>query len=192
MDSIPAYQNLTVGAFEIPSGLGVNIYLKMCTHNTMHCVQKITQMLIKFNFRFGWLWLPCISVGLFLVIYDAMSYIGAPFLYIHKIDYFFHIVLFSNFWKISYFPGKNCQFCEYKKSELQYNSWHHERPEKNLLAFVGSITYRIWIKSIFWNCFLHCATVMLSRNSVLWHQHTNVKSTCNVFSKHFVILVYYE
>ena len=35
MDSIPAYQNLTVGAFEIPSGLGVNIYLKMCTHNTM-------------------------------------------------------------------------------------------------------------------------------------------------------------
>ena len=126
--------------------------------NTVHCVQKITQMLIKFNFRFGWLWFPCISVGLFLVIYDAMSYIGAPFLYIHKIDYFFHIVLFSNFWKISYFPGKNCQFCEYKKSELQYNSWHHERPEKNLLAFVGSITYRIWIKSIFWNCFLHCGT----------------------------------
>ena len=123
---------------------------------TRHCVQKITQMLIKFNFRFGWLWLPCISVGLFLVIYDAMSYIGAPFLYIHKIDYFFHIVLFSNFWKISDFPGKNCQFCEYKKSELQYNSWHHERPEKNLLAFVGTITYRIWIKSIFWNCFLHC------------------------------------
>ena len=113
-------------------------------------------MLIKFNFRFGWLWLPCISVGLFLVIYDAMSYIGAPFLYIHKIDYFFHIVLFSNFWKISYFPGKNCQFCEYKKSELQYNSWHHERPEKNLLAFVGSITYRIWIKSIFWNFFTLC------------------------------------
>ena len=36
MDSIPAYQNLTVGAFEIPSGLGVNIYLEMCTgtHNT--------------------------------------------------------------------------------------------------------------------------------------------------------------
>ena len=31
MDSIPAYQNLTVGAFEIPSGLGVNIYLEMCT-----------------------------------------------------------------------------------------------------------------------------------------------------------------
>ena len=114
-------------------------------------------MLIKFNFRFGWLWLPCISVGLFLVIYDAMSYIGAPFLYIHKIDYFFSIVIFSNFWKISDFRGKNCQFCEYKKSELQYNSWHHERPEKNLLAFVGTITYWIWIKSIFWNCFLHCA-----------------------------------
>ena len=128
--------------------------------STGHCVQKITQMLIKFNFRFGWLWLPCISVGLFLVIYDAMSYIGAPFLYIHKIDYFFHIVLFSNFWKISDFPGKNCQFCEYKKSELQYNSWHHERPEKNLLAFVGSITYRIWIKSIFWNCFLHCVLAL--------------------------------
>ena len=31
MDSIPAYQNLTVGAFEIPSGLGVNIYLEMYT-----------------------------------------------------------------------------------------------------------------------------------------------------------------
>ena len=137
----------------------------------MHCVQKITQMLIKFNFRFGWLWLPCISVGLFLVIYDAMSYIGAPFLYIHKIDYFFHIVLFSNFWKISYFPGKNCQFCEYKKSELQYNSWHHERPEKNLLASVGTITYRIWIKSIFWNCFLHCAIwrVKWGFNVVIWY-----------------------
>ena len=131
-----------------------------------HCVQKITQMLIKFNFRFGWLWLPCISVGLFLVIYDAMSYIGAPFLYIHKIDYFFHIVLFSNFWKISDFPGKNCQFCEYKKSELQYNSWHHERPEKNLLASVGTITYRIWIKSIFWNCFLHCEVWIVVTRSI--------------------------
>ena len=114
-----------------------------CNVDTSTLCTKTTQMLIKFNFRFGWLWLPCISVGLFLVIYDAMSYIGAPFLYIHKIDYFFHVVLFSNFWKISDFPGKNCQFCEYKKSELQYNSWHHERPEKNLLASVGTITYRI-------------------------------------------------
>ena len=131
-----------------------NIHINGRRRWLLHCVQKITQMLIKFNFRFGWLWLPCISVELFLVIYDAMSYIGAPFLYIHKIDYFFSIVIFSNFWKISDFPGKNCQFCEYKKSELQYNSWHHERPEKNLLASVGTITYRIWIKSIFWNCFL--------------------------------------
>ena len=132
----------------------------------IHCVQKITQMLIKFNFRFGWLWLPCISVGLFLVIYDAMSYIGAPFLYIHKIDYFFHIVLFSNFWNISDFRGKNCQFCEYKKSELQYNSWHHERPENNLLASVGTMTYWIWIKSIFWKKFTLCIMLPKTENRI--------------------------
>ena len=113
-----------------------------------------------------------------------MSYIGAPFLYIHKIDYFFHIVLFSNFWKISDFPGKNCQFCEYKKSELQYNSWHHERPEKNLLTSVRTITYRIWIKSIFWNFFY---TVMW-----LWfYQYISAKNYCFALWGHGCSLQWY-